>query len=278
MAGFATEADLRTALDAQNLFMESYYKTTGASGANMNTTSSWRLGTRPAAGADPATTPGTAYNSTAGGIVFPDTSPLRKFLINWHGRTDQASPGGNLIYDRLVGVSGIAMNSTGDKTINSTALTRYTDGVGVEVYLEVTTAGTTTAPTLTMSSYTNQDGTATRAGGAITFPTATLNANALVGPLPLQAGDTGVRSVEKLNVSVAGGGSGVVNVILVKHIATIGAGEPAAQLVRQTTERQSPYPFYPPVRIFDGATLMLMSRHNATSSATLDGTLTVIFG
>lgn len=276
MAGFATEAALKTALDAQNVFRQSYYKASLAVGSALNMGSGWRIGNLPVAGADPATTPGTAYSSTVGGIVFPDTSPLRKFLIHWGSRKAQGSPGCVFLYDRLVGVSGIAVSSTGNKTVNSAALTRYTDGIGVEVYLEVTTAGNTTAPIVSMNSYTNQDGTPGKSGATITFPTTTLGANALVGPMPLAAGDTGVKSVETINVATAGGGSGVVNVILVKHLASLGTGEAAN--ANQTSERLSPHPFYPPVRIFDGATLQVMLRHNASSSSDVEGEITVVFG
>lgn len=276
MAGFATEAALRTALDAQNVFRETYSKQSVPVGTSLNIGSAWRLGARPSAGADPATTPGTAYSNTAGGIVFPDISPLRKFLLSFNARKSQASQGGVFLYDRLVGVSGIAMSSTGDKTINSAALTRYTDGAGVEVYLEVTTAGNTTAPIVSLKSYTNQAGTSGKIGGTFTFTSATLGANSLVGPLPLASGDTGVRSVETLNVATAGGGSGVVNLILVKHIAGVGVGD--ASNPNQTSERQSPYPFTPLIRIFDGATLQILMRHNASAASDLEGEVVVVYG
>lgn len=268
MAGFATEAALQTALDAGNLFTGGFYKVMTATGF----ASDWRVGTLPAAGADPATTPGTAYESTVGGIVLPDTSPLRKFVTFISIRSDNTQARHIGLWDRLVGVSGIAVNSTGNKTINSTALTRYTDGAGVQVFLEITTAGTTTAPIISMNSYTNQAGTATRAGATITFPAVNSVANTLVGPMPLQAGDTGVRSVETLNVATAGGGSGVVNVILVKPLVSIG------QIGTTPFERLSPRPYHAPVRLFDGATVMVAQREAGASGGNLIGIYTVVYG
>jgi hypothetical protein len=274
MAGFATEADLKAALDAGNVFYDSFSKDAGGGLTTLATVGWWDEPTRPAAGATPATTPGTSYSNTAGGIVYPDLSPVRKFVVSFGVKQNVGNVNNGAVYlwDRLVAVSGIAMSSTGDKTINSTALPRYTDGVGVQVWLEVTTAGTTTAPVCSMSSYTDQDGNTGQAGGSITFPAIALSNAHLVGPMPLAAGDTGVRSVETINVSVAGGGSGVVNVVLVKPLLSIGIAQ------AQAFERLSPRPFYPPIRVYDGATLMLAGRWTGTSSDAITGWITTVFG
>lgn len=274
MAGFATEAALKTALDAQNIFRESWHKNASGGITSSQLVGWFKHGPRPSAGADPATTPGTAYSNTAGGIVFPDTSPLRKYIVGFGAiqNSNQNNPGVVYLWDRLVGVSGIAMSSTGDKTINSTALTRYTDGVGIEVYLEITAAGNTTAPIVSMSSYTNQAGTSGRSGATITFPSATTSISHLIGPMPLASGDTGVRSIETINVATAGGGSGVVNVILVRPLLMLPA------TLHLPFERISPRPFHGPIRIFDGATLMMGSRYQSTSDDETQGYISVVYG
>jgi hypothetical protein len=115
--------------------------------------------------------------------------------------------------------------------------------------LEVTTATTTTAPVVSLNSYTNEAGTAGRAGGSLTFPAAATAIHSLIGPLPIQAGDKGIRSVEVgLNVGTAAS-AGDCNLVLLRPLAIVtppfgGWGE--RDLVLQLSALH---------RIHDGATL-----------------------
>lgn len=275
MTGFSTEADLRTALDSQRLLIQSWRKTQGNSSNTGNWCGSWVTGQIPAAGSAPASTPGTSYSSTAGGIVFPDTSSVGKFLLSFSVKQDSVNAAFTWgLWDRLVGVGSIAVNSTGAKTVNSTALPRYTgtDSVGVQVWIEIATAGTTTTPAVSLTSYTDQNGNTGSVGGQLTFPGATTAAQTLIGPFPLAAGDTGVRSVETVTVDTAGGGSGVINILLVKPIVHVGGAFPGG------FERRSPYPFRDFPRIFDGFTGMIVSKENGTGTATGYGEVTVVLG
>lgn len=91
------------------------------------------------------------------------------------------------------------------------------DFKGVELWLEVTTAMTTTVPIVTIS-YTNQDGTAGRTVSAFSLDTAL--ANLIVGrwiPVPLAAGDEGVQSVQSVQVTT-GSAAGAFNVVLARSI------------------------------------------------------------
>lgn len=286
MAGFANLQEILDALGANEFFNIYFHKlSSGTSGGDWFT-STFRSGSSMpsplAGGANPATTPGTAYDNTAaGGIVMPDTSPLRKYLVDMQFRTRNTSTNtsvhGIMLVDRLVGVSGLTMNSTGNKTVNSTTLPRYTSGDGVLCFLEVTTAGATTAPIVSMNSYTNQAGTGGRAGGTFTFPLVNHATQHLVGPLPLQAGDWGIRSVETINVATAGGGSGVVNLLLVKPILLFGS-ESGGELAGMLTDRyQAPVPHAHMPRIYDGATLEFFIWQNAATQRVL-GNLTVALG
>lgn len=109
-----------------------------------------------------------------------------------------------MLVDLLVAAGNISLTTGAAQTINTTALTRYTSGAGVMMTYEVTT---TPGPAATLSaSYTNQAGTA----GQIT-PSFQTVASATTGRLmpvtigpftPLQSGDSGVRSVETITVSV----------------------------------------------------------------------------
>jgi len=112
---------------------------------------------------------------------------------------------------------------------NTITLSRYTDGVGVQM-MPVTVAGHTGGQTFTVN-YTNSAGVAGRITPAVTMGTQIVNGTILHsqqagatyannGPfLPLQIGDTGVRSVE--SVTIGGiGDVGLFALVLVKPLAT----------------------------------------------------------
>jgi len=212
-------------------------------------TSYCRLGTA----MTPAGTPGEALTSHASSLVLPqDLSAHQKLIRTVNARIQANTAIGNIhLHDRLVGVGDIDPTSTGDKTVNSTALTRYTSGHSVEVWLEVQAVPSTTAIVCSLSSYTNQAGTGSRAGATVTFPTATLGVGNMVGPMPLQSGDTGVRSVETLNVATASGGSTARLILwLVRPLYM-------CHLIDADwwIERETPFPFAIPHILSDGASI-----------------------
>lgn len=229
----------------------------------------WRVGPMPPAGGDGAAgsgTPGaggTALDLADGSLSqgWADQSPDQKILLDFNARTSASCI--LVLVDRLVSVSGIALSSTGNKNVGSVALPRYTSGVGVQAWLEVTTATATTAPVVSMNSYTDQSGNTGSAGGTITFPAAATNVDTLV-PLPFATGDYGVRACATVNVATAGT-AGVANFVLTKEILRI----PLA------TNLGRGYPPYIesmawPI-IEDGASLMLYMIPGATLTVTFDG-------
>ena len=239
---FATLADLRA---ADRLFVNA--NTATQSGENGD---EWTLvaATLPTV----ATTPGTVHTSSSTLFNFPDTGSDEKYMTEWAVQTSSnAAAGAYMLLDRLVSVSQL-ITSTGTKTINSSALTRYTTGAGVAIFLEVSTVTATNAVVVSVNSYTNQSGTAGRAGAAITFPSTALNVGTWM-QMPLQAGDSGARSVESISVTTASGGSGTVNVVLAKPLAMTGvatspSGTVSATLVDNVV----------PIRIYDGAHLDML--------------------
>lgn len=272
MAGFATFSSVEDAIKAGNYQTVSWYQT-GTSGTGAGPfVSYWLTSTRPAAGTAPAGTPGVAYSNE--GINFGNTGSIRKFLYQITAESAQTNESHLMLVDRLVGVGGIAVSTTGDKTVNSTALTRYTTGESVQVFLEVSTAGTTTAPIVSLSSYTNSDGTPGRAGATLTFPTTTYAAGGLIGPMPLQTGDYGIKSVETLNVATAGGGSGVISVILVKPLSEVVVDGGRSG----NGEKEWLLPNTHFIRIFDGASLMWIMQNSQNNATAYHGSITVIEG
>lgn len=113
---------------------------------------------------------------------------------------------------------------------NTTPLPRYADGAGVQM-MPVVVAGQTGGQPFTVN-YTNQDGVAGRISNTVTMSAQFVNgtilhsvqaaaANENNGPfLPLQRGDTGVRSVQ--SVTMGGiGDVGLFSLVLVKPLASI---------------------------------------------------------
>lgn len=267
MSGFASYDELISKIAAGQFNDYNPYKVGGAMQAAGVWYSLWRLAGAPGAGADPATTPGTQHTKTAGSVNFPDVSPAYRHAVSMGAVANQNAT--LMIYDRLCSVSGITLNATGNKTINSSALPRYSGAAAVDVqaWLEVTTATTTTAPIVSLNSYTNQDGTAARAGATLTFPSAATVLNAFVGPLPLQSGDLGIRSVEVgLNVATAAA-AGVCNLVLLKPIAYL------PLIANQWNERDLVMQLAAMPRIYDGATLAYAVLASSSTSLQMWGNL-----
>ncbi|HEU5456237.1 MAG TPA: hypothetical protein VFU85_11195 [Nocardioides sp.] len=264
MPGFADLDQIIESMTALDDFFEiPFCKYSTVSESQTFPHSLWRAPGVPGPGGDGAAfsaTPGaggTALDQDGLSIGWGDTSPATKHLIGMDVRATSTLD--IILFDRLVSVSGRTINSTGAKDVNSVALPRYTDGVGVEVYLEVTTA-TTAAAVVTLSSYTDQGGTGGQAGStSVTFPAAATNVDTLVGPMPLATGDYGVRSVEQINVGTSGAGSAAVNVVLLKELARV----PVAALLSNSRDFVSQISTLP--RVYDGAALMLAFHPSSTS-------------
>jgi len=194
-----------------------------------------------------------ATSSQAGGVTFPNVSPAQRYLIGFaavgHGSTANTF-GWVMLYDRLVVKTGIALTSTGAKTVNSATITRYTSGVGVEVWLEVTTGITGSTPVVHLSKYTNQAGTANQVGASGAFPNALGGGVGGLVQVPLATTDTGVQSVEELTVDTAAS-TGVANVVLLRPLSYALAGMAVCGIEDQVLQPGGPPP------LADGATLGL---------------------
>jgi len=187
----------------------------------------WRAVGFPGSGSVPATGAGTVPTSaTAGALVVanptaPDLSYFTKF-----GLGSQSQSISLLLIDVLWFNSALSGTVATAQTINSSALTRYTTGDGVYIGLVCWTATGTTASNVTVS-YTNQAGTAGRTTPSVALWTGGWGGSTL-GPvadqfqgLPLQAGDSGVRSIQTLTLSASTLTAGSFGAMLYKPIATI---------------------------------------------------------
>ena len=194
-----------------------------ASVANMaagNVCSLWGSAGFPAAGANPATGSGAAPDrTTLGAIPFSAIAGgSTAYLARLAGAISVA--GSLMVYDRLVHTSGLSGTTASPtaQTVNTTPLTRYTSGAGVECWLEWYTDTGATAVTATVS-YTNQNGTPGQSGTCSLA--ATRRARTML-QVTLAAGDTGVRSVESVTLSASTLTAGNFGVTLLKRHSMLG--------------------------------------------------------
>ena len=164
-----------------------------------------------------------------GGNVSPAKKFLRKLMVTTNTAAASVTPMKLLDY---IGFYGFIDESVLDEQFldNTTPLPRHVDGAGVQL-MPVVVAGQTGGQPFTVS-YTNQDGVAGRTTTSVLMSTQFVNGTILcsqnggatyphAGPfLPLQNGDTGVRSVE--SVTIGGVGDvGLFALVLVKPLASI---------------------------------------------------------
>lgn len=194
----------------QNLSL-SKNSTTTIAGRSFST---WRAGGFPAAGAAP-TTAAVPTNATTGAWGQNNSSGTQRILrtiLGW-----SSSGGLFTVADRLSHQGGLSGTVTGAQTTNlpTSALTRQTTGVGVELGLEIYTQIGATGTTITCS-YTNDANTAGQITPASVFG-ATNNREAsrlIVMPLQAGSGDRGVRAVANVNIVATTGTAGAFGVTL----------------------------------------------------------------
>ena len=121
-----------------------------------------------------------------------------------------------VLYDRLLHIGGLSGTSTSPQAVGGT-LTRNTGGVGNRVFVEIWTLIGTTGTTLTMN-YTNQAGVDSRTSTVNIGATGYREVNRLI-PIPLQAGDTGVQSVEDVTLTASTGIVGNFGIMIGKPLA-----------------------------------------------------------
>lgn len=193
------------------------YKSSLANSAAGAYQSLWTATGFPTAGATPSSGVGqTNTSSTQGALRVPDLSTGQTLYLARASIT-MATAGVLTIYDRLVSTSGLSGIVTSAQTVNSTALPRYTDGVGVEAFLEFYGAVGATASVPTVS-YTNSDATSGRS-----FVGASIASTPIARMIPIVpiAGDKGIRSVESVTLSASSGTAGNFGVTLMKRLMDI---------------------------------------------------------
>lgn len=159
---------------------------------------------------------GAAHDRSSAGALSGDlTNPIsgnKKYLISL-GVSSSRLMRAMILADLLVAAANIDCNLNTAQTVNTTALTRYTNGKGVLATFDLTSNSGAGAATLTMNKYTNQDGTSLQTSQAVSMtPGASapeLCPDRTFPIMKLATGDYGIRSVEEVTFSAAMGGGTV---------------------------------------------------------------------
>jgi len=177
---------------------------------------------------------------------------------------------GVFVYDLLWACSGFSGTVTTPQTITGfTALPTRAGGSGSEIWLVVYTALGASAPNVTVS-YTNQNGTSGRT--TQTMNASSLNLAGRCVPLILQAGDTGVQSIQSVILYASSGTAGNFGLMIVNRIASVGSFG--------TYTPNAGYDFATlglPV-IYDSSVLFFTVIASASSSGIILGDITVVQG
>lgn len=206
---------------------------------------------------------GAALTSYAGQIPFTNPSSGNAYLCRHSIAATIAGAG--LLIDRLWHNDTIAEATTTAQTINSVAfpardLNGSTDGVNVQVAIEVSTATTGGAVTNTTMSYTNSAGTAGRTATIASFP-ATAVAGTFV-PFQLQAGDVGVRSIQSLTLGTTYG-TGTIHLVAYRVL------DGPIAVTTANTSMQSDFVGTGMVRCYDNTVPQPLWLPSATTATTL---------
>jgi len=193
-----------------------------------------------------------------------DVASMSKHLVGIEAITATAAscPSYLMLVDMLLNYPGISMTSASAQTfVNTVALPRYTSGIGVMAFLEMTTANGTGAQNVTIT-YTNNNGTAGQTvpgtvanvvSGVISGIPYTGTAVNNFGPfLPLASNDQGIRSVQSLQFSGAST-LGAASLVLCRPLATI-----PLVTVGVASAKDFMFDIFTIPRIYDGACLSFL--------------------
>ncbi len=192
-----------------------------------------------------------------GEAVSPSTKHLSKLTLL---SSAALVPLTLVLCDYLLYYPFVDMDSTDTQEFDNTVtLPRYTDGSGVKAFLVA--QGAYIGGAQFSINYTNSDGVAGRVSPTITSNTLGLTANLIsTGPnpgtsgwnIPLQAGDSGIRSVQSITFASSNGG--IAALVLCKALATTTIRENTAAVERDFFVD---FPSMP--RIQDGAYLNFLA-------------------
>ena len=181
-----------------------------------------------------------------------------------------ATVGSLWFYDRVWSCSGFSgIVATAQAVTSFPTLTRpNANGKGLEIWIECYTATGSTAANITVQ-YTNSDSVAGRSTVSTAHITS-MPANRMYR-VPLQAGDTGVKSIQSVTLSGTTGTAGSFGVTLMRKIAVTGSAVTNIPVVSDFAALGLPL-------VQNGTALNAIHQGTTTSSGIILGVLTFIDG
>jgi hypothetical protein len=172
--------------------------------------------------ATPTTSVALDKNSAQSMGPIPAVSTGRLTMLGARISTSNYAASSMMVVDLLNVSGGLNATLTTPQTTNlpTAALTRYTSGEGVMAGIVVYTIIGTTISTVTIS-YTNSSGVSGRTSTATQMGGGFFREVGVLLPIPLQAGDTGIRSIESVTLAGTTGTAGNFGVCLYKPLAMI---------------------------------------------------------
>lgn len=210
----------------------------------------WGVAGSPGAGSWANTLNGVVLSSSSAMVAgqVPFTNPVsgNTYLARMTGAAAQA---GTLVLADRIWHNQLTVNSTSAQspttpTWPSRDVGGSTNGDGILVGIETSSAASATATTITMT-YTNQAGTGSRTASFLDATAATATIAGAFFRIGLQAGDTGVRSIQTFQFGTAWS-SGTINAVAYRPLASI------ACLAAQVTDAIDALTGGMP-RLFDGS-------------------------
>ena len=244
-----------------------FYKSSSTADAANFFVSLWKVGTNPPAGATPPVGSGEApTRATLGAFTFNEIGGTAGIYAG-RALLQMATMGIVNFYDRLVHTSGLNGTLTTEQAVNSVALPRYTTGVGVELFIEHYVATGASVANITVT-YTNQAG---ESGRTTTFSFYASPLAGLMQLVPLMGSDTGVRSVQSVQLSASTGTAGDFGITLVKRLIDISpAGVNSGQVF-------SPFDIGLPTILPDACMAMAVFT-TSTATGIISGSLDILQG
>jgi len=282
--GFSSASDLISEATVGGKRREFLFNKVGPTGVANVTSSLWRVGPQPPAGAAPAAAAGgTAFTDASTG-AFPFVNPTNPDTQHFVSGFPTASVAFNtlLLYDLLFGCAKI-INSTGAEAVSGVPTRYQNQSMGDDYiggnFLFIQVGGTAMAATAhnwTVCLYTDQ------AGVSSTLPSLTGASGAIVDRLdhpaqqwfaPLEAGDVGIKALTQMQCSALVA-TGVIWFMIGHPIAWMPC--PAANMVCQAGGMSTAFNF---ARIFDDACLAFLECIKpSTTATTYGGTITTVAG
>jgi len=195
-----------------------FYKTSTIAKAAGTWVSFWKVAGEPGAGSNPATGTGEApTSSTQGAIPWANPSGANIAYLARLQAMGTTQSGILVLADRLFHVSGLVGNVATVQNVNSVALTRPdSTGDNNELWIEWYTATGSSQVNITIA-YTNQAGNASTT--TIAFYAAPIAGQMI--PVALAAGDTGVRSIQSVQLSATTGTAGNFGLTILRRLGEI---------------------------------------------------------